>query len=270
MLYFPMLKRSSASGLPARLAVVSIIALGLSLNACTPIADEPRHVATDSKKFERPDTAIQLGMSHLRSGNKQLASENFHRAVKIAPDYPAAHAALALFQEQIGDAESADKHFRRALELKPLDGRTRNNYANFLCRQARFPEADEQFSAALQDRLYRSPELLLTNAGVCAMNIPDLGKAEIYFRKALSLNPKTPAALFQMAKISFDVGRIQSVMGFLERHWSVAGKSADSLWLAIRTQRRLGNQARASAYSRELRSSFPDAPQIEYLNQSPR
>lgn len=247
----------------------SLIVIGLCalLAGCNPSDTRPRHVASESTKHERADLAIRLGYTYLRAGNKRLASQNFQRAIDSDPNYAKAHAAMAVFQEKIGDNAKADHHFQRALELRPNDGGTRNNYANFLCRQGHYAAADEQFHAALGDRLYNRPELIYLNAGLCAKQIPDLGKAEIYFRQALATNPRTAYALLQMAQLSFDVGRKQAVMSYLNRYWGLTGKKdAASLWLAVRAQRRLGNKQLAQAYGDQLRKDFPDAPQLQYLD----
>jgi len=59
------------------------------------------------------------------------------------------------------------------------------------------------FMAAVKDPLYRYPEAVYTNAGICAHMRPDPELADSYFRKALQANPKYPPALRQMVKSSF-------------------------------------------------------------------
>ena len=62
-----------------------------------------------------------------------------------------------------------------------------------------FVQADKYFAKAIETPRYKTPERALENAGACAKRIPDLEKAENYLRKALSINPKLPLALSEMA-----------------------------------------------------------------------
>ena len=77
---------------------------------------------------------------------------------------------------EIGSLEDAEMHYRRATELAPSNGAAANAYAAFLCsRQNRWADAEAYFPRAAADSTYLTPEVALTNAGVCAR---DAGQAE--------------------------------------------------------------------------------------------
>jgi DNA-binding SARP family transcriptional activator/TolB-like protein len=64
------------------------------------------------------------------------------RALEIDPDLAEAHSSLAMaLSHQYWMSEDAERHWRRALELKPSDARSRRTYAGHLRNMGRFEEA---------------------------------------------------------------------------------------------------------------------------------
>ena len=107
----------------------------------------------------------------------------------------------------------------------------------------------------------------MENAGACAKQIPDLQLAETYLRQALKENPKLPTALLEMAEISFSKNKDLSVRAYLQRYEEVAQHTAQSLWLGIQSERRLGNQQAVSRYAKLLQTQFPDSSEFKRLLQ---
>jgi len=75
-------------------------------------------------------------------------------------------------------------------------------------------------------------------------------------------------ALFQMAKLSFEAGEFLSARAYIERFEEVSSYTPASLWIAIRTERQLGDDATAAKYEMRLKSKFPDSPEIQLLRES--
>ncbi len=208
---------------------------------------------------------VQLGAGYMRQGKNDVALAKLQRALDEDPKLPSAHYVIAILYERLGEIEKADKHYRRAVELAPHDPDARNNYGTFLCGQNRLKEADKQFNDALKDPLYKTPEFAYTNAGVCALKVPDVAKAEAYFRKALQVNPRFGNALFEMAKLNFNRGNYLAARGFLQRHLEVSQRSPTAMWLGVRIERALGDKATAESYAKVLMTDFPNASETELL-----
>src|SRR4029077_3988088 len=71
------------------------------------------------------------------------------RAIEIAPNLADAHASLAACSFYFDrDGLNAERHFRRAIELKPAYATARQWYANYLTARGRTDQALEQIRAA--------------------------------------------------------------------------------------------------------------------------
>jgi type IV pilus assembly protein PilF len=123
---------------------------------------------------------------------------------------------------------------------------------------------------ALANPLYSTPWVALSNARLCAERSGDKVNAEGYYRRALTANQKYAPALLQMAQISFEQDNLMSTRAYLERFHGEAAATAASLWLGVRVERKLGDRMKAVEYKRRLLKEFPDAPEVQALNQSER
>ncbi|MCA1805504.1 MAG: type IV pilus biogenesis/stability protein PilW [Xanthomonadaceae bacterium] len=247
--------------------IFGIAMLALLLGACS---STPTYTS-DPKRAAQAN--LELGVAYYREGRLQLAMENLQRAVELDPDLAQAHGAIAILYERLGENESAERHYRRALALAPADSRTNNNFGQFLCHQKRLQDADRHFRQAVADPLYDTPEVAYTNAGICARRIPDVRKAEEYFRLALERNPFYPQALLQMLSLNHEQGEYLRARAYLQRYQQVSRHGPESLWLGIRVEHALGDKNAEASYGLALRNNFPDAPQtrayLEWLNEQP-
>ena len=117
---------------------------------------------------------------------------------------------------------------------------------------------------------YKTPESALENAGVCAAQIPNAEKAEDYLRKALSINDKLPVALAEMADLMFKKQNYLSTRAYLQRFGEVSKPTARSLWLGIRTERKLGDKEAEARYAKLLQSQYPDSLEFKrWLKETP-
>ena len=200
-----------------------------------------------------------LGVTNARDGNYDVALDKFTRALGQDPNYGPAHAGVAFIFSQRGDNEKAQKHYERALQLEPDDPMTRNNYGVFLCSIQRYKEAEKLMLQAANSSSYREPERAYANLGACAQRIPDLDKAELYYREALNRRAELPDALRQMASILFEKKDYARARVFLQRYEKVSDASAAMLFLGAKIEYALGDEAAAAAYQRRLRVEFPDS-----------
>ncbi len=214
------------------------------------------------------DVYVRLAIIYMQKGQLGVALQNIKRAVAIDPNNGEAHNVIAIIYSRLGENSLADKHFKRAKSLQPKNPYTLNAYGTFLCGQKRFKEADEQFKEALKNPLYSTPEVALTNAGICAKQTNDRDLAEAYLRRALQYNDKFSVALFQMARISYETGDAAAARDFLKRYHEVAKFTSQSLWLGIQIERKLGNRDAVASYSMQLKGSFPDSTEVKLLKDS--
>jgi len=209
----------------------------------------------------------QLGVEYLRKGMLEESSDALQKAVSQNPRYAPAHDAIAVLYEQLGEIDKADYHYRRSLALDPKNAATMNNFGQFLCRRGKLDEADGYFQKALKDPLYRYPEMVNTNAGICAAKVPDAARAEAYFRKALQINDKYVPALGEMAKLSYSTANYLGARAYLQRYEQLTKLPADLLWLAVLNEDKLGDSGASASYALLLKKDYPDSTQTRDLLQ---
>ena len=240
---------------------VGILAASL-LNGCATTKKEP---ASDSATQTPAEVNTQLAIAYMREGMYEASLEKFEKALGQDPSLPIAHASIAVLYEQLGENKLADKHYVKAYRLDGDDPMILNNYGQYLCRKGRLDEADRMFTKALRDPLYRYPETILTNAGLCADKRPDPELAEKYFRQALQKNPRFQPALRQMARNSFAQQHYLATRAYLQRLQQLAPLSAEFLWIGVRTETQLGDRNAVSSYALRLKNEFPESLQAQAL-----
>jgi type IV pilus assembly protein PilF len=231
------------------------------VSTSTSTSDAPAASDKEAARFN-----VQLGISYLQRGNLQDAREKLERAVEQDPNFPSAHAALGLLYERVGEMDRAGSHLRRAAQLAPDDAAMLNNYGGFLCRRGERQAGIEYFNRAAGNAFYRTPEVALTNAGVCARGIPDVASAEAYFRRALEVNRTYPEALLQMADLKLAAGESFNARAFMQRYEAVATATPVSLDLARRIELSAGDRDAAQQYEHRLRQEFPESAESRRLD----
>lgn len=213
---------------------------------------------------------LEIGIEHLRKGNLQQAKDKIDKAVEQNPRYGRAHLIAGMLYNRLGDENTAESHFERAVALEPKDPEFKNNYAVFLCQHNKFARGQKVALEAAADPLYKTPEVAFLNVGTCARGAGDIKTAEESFRKALAAQPRFGEALYQMAEMEFHQTEYLSARGFLQRYLEVSRTSPATLWLGLRIERGLGNKAEAQHYAQRLKTEYPSAAQTKELLESER
>lgn len=246
--------------------IVCLCALGLTFAGCANKAMQ--------RSTTQPERASQinldLAVDYLRKGNLAQAKEKLDRSLQQNSRNAAAHSVAGLLYERLGDTDKADSHYQRAVSLDSENSEYKNNYAVFLCQKNKYARGEKLAVEAAENRLYKTPEIALLNAGMCARNGGDLVGAEKHFRTALNMRPRFGEALLQMADLEHEQKDYMSARAFLERYMEVGRTTPQSLWLGVRIERELGNAAVAHHYAQRLKKEYPNANQTKELVESER
>jgi len=208
---------------------------------------------------------VQLGISYLTQGNLSEAKNKLDRALEQNPKNAEANFVAGLLYDRLGENKKADSYYSRAVDLDPKNSEVLNGYAAFLCRKGSRDKGEKLALEAAANPLYKTPEVALTNAGNCSLDGGQLNKAEQYFRKALTVQPKYTPALLQMAELELKASNLLPARAFLERYQQAAKPNAASLWLGVRIERGLGNNTAAMDYARRLKEDFPTSDETKAL-----
>jgi type IV pilus assembly protein PilF len=159
----------------------------------------------------------------------------------------------------------AQESFERALRLAPTDPDTQHNYAWFLCQTKRYAQAQDYFMRAIANPLYSRAWKTWSAAGECALANQQTQEATRYFESALRLQPDEPVALLQLAELRYRAGIVDEARALMQRLHARNEPTAASLWLAVRIERRLQNQANQNNYADQLRRRFPSSTESQQL-----
>lgn len=239
------------------------LVLSLALAACAGTAPRGADRATQAR--QAAELQVKLGQEYMQQGNLRVAMERLQRALELDPRYTNAHTVIAVLYERIEDHERAGFHYRRAAALSPDDGRVLNNLGTYLCSRGQFEESEQHFLKAIRDPFYPTPDVALTNAGLCARLAGNSERAEEFMRAALDRRPENDIALFELASLLHERGEHFRARAFLQRYEAVVDSSAAGLALGASIERALGNIREAEAYESRLLARHPDSPQARQL-----
>jgi type IV pilus assembly protein PilF len=245
----------------------SLFAVAIVVSACAGGGG----VNPGSSPEEAAVANMNLGAGYLQQGNTALAIERLQRALAQDPRLVDAHSTIALAYDQAGSLEEAETHYLRATQLDPENSGAANAYAVFLCsRQNRWADAEPYFRRAAADADYATPEVALTNAGVCARSAGDDAGAEESFRAALARNPVYPDALLNMIELSYQAENYLQARAFVQRYLAIRPATAAVLWTCFNVERELDNMPGAERCATQLRSGFQGSAELAQLEEQQR
>jgi type IV pilus assembly protein PilF len=220
----------------------------------------------ESDVRKRARIRLELATTYYAQGQYNTALDELKQAVSIDPTLPAAHELRALIYDAMGERDRATASFKEALDLDPRNGSVLHNYAWYLCRLGKYAEADAMFerAAALPQTMSTSKTLLAR--GVCQINAGLFPEAERSLVKSYELDPASPATAYNLASVLYRRGELERARFYIRRVNNVPSQiTAESLWMAIRIEHRLGNTGGQEELSNQLRSRFPSARETNAL-----
>jgi len=207
----------------------------------------------------------ELASAYFSRGGMSVALEELRLAVGADSTYAPAYGMFGVVYQELRENRLAEDNFERALRLSPTDPDINHNYGWFLCQTKREPESIKYFLQAIRNPLYPTPWRSYSAAGQCSLRTNNVKDAEQFFERALRLEPDEPASLLQLGQIRYRQGNIGEARKLVARHNKVVTPSAESLWLAVRIERRLGERLQEQAYANQLRRRYPASAEFQAL-----
>lgn len=222
---------------------------------------KPSNEPADLEKRAR--VRLELAGLYLGRGQHDTALEEVQRALAFKNDLPEAYNLQGLAYAAKGDLQRAEQAYQRALQLVPGDGNTLHNYGWFLCQQRRWDDADAQFSGALAQPQYRDAMRTLLAQGVCQARAGRWAEAERTLSRSFELDPSNPVTAYNLSDVLLRRGELERARFYIARINSQPElSSAQSLWLAARIERRLGNMQGVLEIGRKLQERFPESAEV--------
>ena len=251
---------------------VLVLALGVAalLAACaTPdagsakaVGEGPRTASDQTDADRRAAVRMQLASLHFSRGQFETALDEIKLALAAKPDLGAAFSLRGLVYASMGEEALAEDSFARALQINPRDADAMHNRAWFLCQRGRYAEADRLFEQALTVPQYREAQRTYMAQGVCHARAGRLDEAERKLSRAYELDPSDPTTALNLSEVLYRRGEYERARFYIRRVNTREDLSnAQTLWLALRVENRLGNRGGVEDYGRQLRNRFPQAPE---------
>jgi type IV pilus assembly protein PilF len=255
------------------------VALSLACSTFAGCAQAPAPSATQANSVEtgtvsgevgdprnRARIHTELGSAYFERGNMGVALEELHIAIAADPSYAVAYSVLGLVHMELRENDVAQQQFEQALRLSPNDPDINNNYGWFLCQTGREQQSITYFLTALKNPLYNTPARSYVNAGLCSLKNNERDATD-YFERALHIAPDNLQALLNLASIQYKRGQLEAARGFIGRFNKLVEPTAESLWLALRIEHKLGDRPAENSMATQLRRRFSGSPEYRDLLQ---
>ena len=248
-----------------RALAVAVVLLAGCATQPEPAHDTGQVIGEVGDPRNRARLHTELGSLYYTNGNLAVALEELNTAVKADSNYAPAHGMFGLVYMELKENERAAASFERALRIAPNDADINHNYGWFLCHTGREETSIKYFLHALRNPLYRTPWRSYSAAGSCMLKMNQPKDAEAFFERALKAEPDEPVSLLQLGQIRYRQGNIGEARKLVARHNKLVEPSAQSLWLALRIERKLGERIAEQSFANQLRRRFPESTEYRAL-----
>jgi type IV pilus assembly protein PilF len=230
-----------------------------------PTAESGTLSGETSDPRNRAKVHTELASLYFGRGNMAVALEELRIAVTADPNYALTYSMYGLVYMELRENRLAQENFERALRLSPSDPDINHNYGRFLCQTGRETESIKYFLQAVRNPLYPAPWRSYSAAGQCSMRKDNLKDAEGYFLQALRQEPDDLPALLYLGVIRYRQGSLEDARKLVARFNKISEPTAESLWLALRVERKLGERVAESSYANQLRRRFSGSREYQLL-----
>jgi type IV pilus assembly protein PilF len=247
-------------------APVLAVLLGGCVAVPVPDPSNPGRSLQQTSVPAAPDPArraavrLELASLYFARGQSETALEELRQALEARPDMAEAHSLRGLVYASLGDTARSEQSFRRALELNPRDADAMHNFGWTLCQRQRYDEADALFARALGQPQYRDQMRTMLARGVCQARAGRWAEAEASLTRSYQLDPTNPVTAYNLAEVLLQRGELERARFYVSRINGQPGlSSAQSLFLAVRIERRLGSTSAVQDFGRQLLERFPQS-----------
>ncbi len=192
--------------------VSGALLMGAALSGCNR-SDSVESLVTDAKSYQQ-------------KGDNKAALIQWKNAAAKSPEDAGIRLSLATLYNEMGDAQSAEKEFRKALSLGTPAAQVLPGLATALLAQGEFQKLITETDASAAT----APAPLLVQRGNAFLALNEPAKAKEAFEAALKAKPDDSAALLGLAGHAMASGDAAAGEGFLADALAKDGKNPD-VWM---------------------------------------
>jgi type IV pilus assembly protein PilF len=258
--------RTGRRGAPIVGLLLAAVLAGAAAPAAAQAGRERTTASDESDVQRRARIRMELAANYFAQGQMTTALDEVKQALAAIPDLVEAYNLRGLIYAALNDDRVAEESFRRALQINGQDGDSLHNFGFFLCERKRYAEADELFARAIVAPGYRSVSRTLLLQGVCQARSGNLVLAEKTLTRAYEVDAGNPAIGMNLADVLYRRGEYERARFYVRRvNTTPEFRNSESLWLAARIERRLGNDSGVRDLAAQLRDRYPGSREAEAL-----
>ena len=245
---------------------VGVVALSGCANA--PSAGGPAvargDVVTESDEPDvrrRARLRLELAAGYFEQGQTNVALDEIKQSLATDPTFVDAHNLRGLVYMRLNNIPLAEESFRRALALNPRDADVAHNYGWLLCQQARYDESFKMFGQAAGNPTYLGKAKTMMTQGVCQVRAGQKAEAEKSLMQAYELDAGNPVTGYNLASLLYERNELSRAQFYIRRLNNSDLANAETLWLGIKTEKKMNNRESALQLGDQLKKRFAQSPQ---------
>ena len=238
--------------------------LALAGCAATPAGDvgSSKDILTESDEPEarrRARIRMELAIGYFEQGQTNVALDELKQVIASDPTFPDAYNLRGLIYMRLNDVRQAEDSFRRAVALNPRDANVQHNFGWLLCQQGRYDESQRAFDVAMANPLYTGRAKTLMAQGLCEARAGRTAEAERSLARAYELDAGNPVTGYNLAALLYRRGDYGRSQFYIRRLNNSDQANAETLWLGVRVERRLGDRVAMVQLGDQLKKRFPQS-----------
>ena len=253
------MRRININGIALAACWTAALLAGCAGQPGLPAAGNRADLMTESDEPDQRRRArlrMELASSYFEQGQPTIALDEIKQALATDPSFVDAYNLRGLVYMRLNDIPLAEDSFRRALGLDPRDANVAHNYGWLLCQQARYSESMQIFAQAIANPTYTGKAKTLMVQGVCQMKAGQNSEAEQSLKQSYELDAANPVTGYNLANLLYQRGDWTLAQFYIRRINNSDLANSQTLWLGIKTERKLNNREAVLQLADQLRKRF--------------
>ena len=213
----------------------------------------------ESNERRRARIRVELAMGYFEQGKTNIALDEIKQAIVADPAFADAYSLRGLVYMRLNDFGFAEESFNKALSIKPKDANVLHNLGWLKCQQALYPQAMKYFGQALADPMYGERAKTLMTQGLCQVRAGMRQEAEASLLKSYEYDAGNPVTGYNLAHLLLQKGDYARAQFYIRRLNNSELANAESLWLGVKLEKKLGNTEAMTQLATQLEKRFPQS-----------
>jgi len=228
-------------------------------------AGSGREIVTESDETpqrKRARIRLELAIGYFEQGRTEISLDEVKQSLASDPSFGPAYNLRGLIYMRLNEPRQAEESLRRALALDPRDADALHNLGWIACQQRRYDESFGQFRQALANPTYGGRAKTLMTLGLCQARAGRLEDAEQSLARSYELDAGNPVTGFNLANLLLRRGELARAQFYIRRINNGEFANAETLWLGIRIEQRMGDREAMSQLAEQLKKRYPQSPEM--------